>query len=159
MRRFAFLALSAILSTAGCRHGPKAYLLEGLYGDEYFPRLGANELKDPTFAVVLQRLHSGGMETNIFADITVQNVGAAEAEFDPAQIELLVPETGITYFHLTKDKSTVSVPVGLNLISRTTLRPGQKTAGLLFFPTPQGKALVKTLEVSYRGQKLLLAPY
>src|SRR5207248_1558341 len=61
------------------------------------------------------------------------------------------------YFRVTKDKTSVNVPVGLSLLSPLTLRPGQKTAGTLWFPTPSDGVTARTLQLSYRGQVLHFA--
>jgi hypothetical protein len=143
---------------AGCASGPRAVLRGGMWPSSYTPPVGHNQIADKEFVVTINRINNGGMATNFFAEITVRNVGGSAALFDPADIELLVPETGMTYQHITKDKSSVTVPLGFNLMSATRIKPGQMIAGSLWFQTPPYKAEAKTVQLSYHEQQLNFPP-
>jgi hypothetical protein len=151
------LAASAV-SFGGCASGPRPVLRGGMWPSSYTPPVGHNQLRDRNFVVTIDRINNGGMATNFFAQITVRNIGDQTAVFDPAEIELLVPETGMTYQHITKDKSSVTVPLGFNLMSATTIKPGHMIAGSLWFQTPPYKAEAKTVQLSYRDQQLNFPP-
>ena len=74
------------------------------------------------------------------------------------EVELQVPETGLTYFHVTRNAELVSTPPGINVFLKTNLRPGQATQATLWFKTPQGKAEAKTLDVRYHDKTLHFPP-
>jgi len=160
MTRLASILSILTLATAlgGCASGPRPLLRGGMWPSSYTPPVGHNQLADRNFVVTVNRINNGGMATNFFAEITVRNVGGATAVFDPAEIELLVPETGMTYQHITKDKTSVTVPLGFNLMSATRIRPGQMIAGSLWFQTPPYKAEAKTVQLSYREHQLNFPP-
>ncbi len=97
--------------------------------------------------MTLDAIHAGGFNKDFGIDVTLR-----AQRFDPGEVEVTVPGTGISYFHVSKDKSQVTVPAGWTVLLPTTLRPGQAVKGLLWFQTEMGGAKVKSLDVSYRGQ-------
>jgi hypothetical protein len=151
-------ALVVFATLAGCASGPRPVLRGGMWPSSYTPPVGHNQIADHEFVVTVSRINNGGMATNFFAEITVRNVGNSPGVFDPADIELLVPETGMTYQHITKDKTSVTVPLGFNLMSATRLKPGQMIAGSLWFQTPPYKAEAKTVQLSYHDHQLTFPP-
>lgn len=151
------LVLSAAL-LGGCASGPRPILGKNMFGSSYTPPLGKNRFVDRGLIIVVDKVANGSWGQHFFAQVTVRNQGVDEAVFDPAEIELMVPETGMTYNHITKDKSSVTVPLGYNLMSKTTLKPGRAVSGSLWFLTQAFQATAKTLQVSYKDQNLTFPP-
>jgi hypothetical protein len=159
MIRFLGLAFfSTVILATGCATGPQPVLRGGMWGGSYTPPLGHNVLKHDGFVVTVDKIYNGGMATHIFAQVTVRNVGQTTRAFDPADIEIVFPATGMTYQHITKDKSSVTVPLGFNLMSLTTIKPGHMISGSLWFPTPPYKAEARRIQLSYHERTLELPP-
>lgn len=161
MKRYRTTSLGCLVlgaALAACASGPRPLLRGGLFPSTYAPPVGQNRFKDHHLIITVEKIANGAMATNFFAQVTVRNLGTEVAVFDPAEIEILVPETGLTYEHITKDKTTVTVPLGFNLMGRTTLKPGRTITGSLWFMTPAYKAEAKTVQLSYRDQTLTFPP-
>src|SRR5262245_44502188 len=111
------------LSIVGCATAPAgpeiAYLNKcgSFFCDPYLPPAGQNQLVAGRITVTIDKVAVGGNKTDFLFDVTVRNSGAEEIAFDPASIEILVPDTGLTYYHISKDRNLVNVPMGLNLIT------------------------------------------
>lgn len=160
-RRSLFTLCSALLlSTAGlgCSSSNKMLLEGGLFGSDYKPKAGQNEFKNDKLTITLDSIENGGMGTDFAIRATVRNISGAEAMFDPGEVEVQIPETGLSYFHVTRNAELVSTPPGLVVFLKTKLRPGQATQGTLWYKTPQGKAEAKTLDVRYLDQVLHFPP-
>jgi hypothetical protein len=158
LRPIALTLLVATTALGGCASGPRPILGKNMFGSRYTPPLGKNRFKDHGMVIVVDKIANGPWGQHFFAQVTVRNLGTEEAVFDPAEIELLVPETGMTYSHITKDKTSVTVPLGYNLMGKTTLKPGRAVSGSLWFLTQAFEATAKTLQVSYKNQNLTFPP-
>jgi hypothetical protein len=142
----------------GCSSSNSMLLEGGLFGSDYKPKPGQNEFRDDKLTITLDEIKNGGMGTDFAIHATVRNVSNAEVTFDPGEVELQIPETGLTYFHVTRNAELVSTPPGINVFLKTNLRPGQATQATLWFKTPQGKAEAKTLDVRYHDKTLHFPP-
>ena len=146
-------AAAALYATLGaCAPGSRMLLEGGMFGNDYTPPAIANTFDDGTFLLTLASIKNGGMGTDFAIDLTVRNVSQTEATFDPGEVEIHVPETGLSYFHVTRNANLVSVPPGIDVFMKSSLRPNQAMQAMLWFKTPQGKAEAKTLEVIYKGK-------
>jgi hypothetical protein len=145
--------LLLVVLLTGCATGSGSkYLLDGgWFGGKYTPPPTRNRFSDGTFKVTIDAIRAGGFNKDFGIDVTVRNVSMRPERFDPGEVEVTVPETGISYFHVSKDRSHVTLPAGWTVLLPTTLRPGQAVKGLLWYQTPMGAAKVKSLDVSYRG--------
>lgn len=153
-----FLALSLGTLLIGCGGANHAILRGGMWPSSYQPPVGSNHFRDSNLIITIDKISNGGMATNFFAQVTVRNEGATPTVFDPGEIEITVPETGMTYEHITKDRQSVTVPIGYNLMGSTTVKPGRTITGSLWFMTPTYKAVAKTLQVDYRNHSLVFPP-
>ena len=152
-------AAAALYATLGaCAPGSRMLLEGGMFGNDYTPPAIANTFDDGTFLLTLASIKNGGMGTDFAIELTVRNVGKQEATFDPGEVEIHVPETGLSYFHVTRNSNVISVPPGINVFMKTSLRPGQAMQAMLWYKTPQGKAEAKTLDVIYAGKTLHFPP-
>jgi len=103
-------------------------------------------LKSDVFAVTVEDAQTDmGVKDFIF-DVTVENITSSEQVFDSGDLEVRDVASGISYFSISKGKEAVTLPVA-NVITRTTLKAGQKTAGRLWFPTPPVKANGEKIEL------------
>ena len=143
---------------AGCAGGNKMLLEGGLFGDEYKPKGAPNQLKDGDLVVTIDTIKNGAMGTDFGIDCTVRNTGVGTLSFDPGEVEIQIPQTGLTYFHVSKNANLVSVPPGINVLLKGDLKPGQAMEGMLWFKTAQGKAEAKTLDVMFHGHTLHFPP-
>jgi hypothetical protein len=71
------------------------------------PSPGRNQLVGGPIQVTVQHFEPGAGWTNFYAQVMVRNNGVSVVEFDRADIELVIVDSGISYFHVTKDKSSV----------------------------------------------------
>ena len=155
------LWLASVLFASACAtsNSENKVLLEaGLFGNDYRPPDGANQLMVGTCQVTLEKLKNGGMGTDFGIDVNVRNIGSKNTVFDPAEIEIQIPESGLSYFHVTRNANLVNTPPGINVLLKTELRPGQAIEGMLWYKTPPGKAEVKSLDVNYRTTTLHFPP-
>ena len=63
-------------------------------------------------------------------------------------------DEGITQYSISKDKDSISVPLGMNVIARNKMTPGQKIKGTIMMQTNQGEADSKHLSLVYGGKKI-----
>ncbi len=138
----------ALFALAGCG----GVLGVGYFGlSSYTPRVGTNQLKDAAMLVTVDKVWSGGFNTNIYLDVTVRNQSFKPADFDPADMVLIIRDTGISYFHVTKNNPSPNIPPGVQVMPRLQLVGGQAVRGMLMFTTNVGDAKMKALDIAYRA--------
>jgi hypothetical protein len=85
------------------------------------------------------------------------NFPLEEITFDSGELELVDLDSGISYYSISKDKESVSLPKGYErTITRSTLKAGRAISGLLYFVTGRGEAHAKQLKLIYKGVELVL---
>ena len=157
MKKTILLALTLALFAGAC--GPKKIYVVGksMYGGAYKPHEAETAtLTDGPLEVTIHKFRTGGYFTNVFVDIRVRNNGTSEAPFDPGQVELVFPTSGISYYHISRDKTTISTPVGMAAVMMPTMiGPGRAIEGTLMFATAQGAAKkIPAVQIIYNGQSL-----
>jgi hypothetical protein len=155
-----FVLAAVLLSPAACV--PKAhknYYYPPERVTRHEPPSGHDGFDDGTFKI--QFLIMGANPDEFFITANVSNVSDQDAAFDPGQVELKVVETNTTYFHITKDKSAVTLSgawADEAVFMPTTLRPGQTITGVFYFPVGGRKASANAIEVYYGGKTLRFPP-
>ncbi len=125
----------------------------GLMGYHRYNCKNGKILTNNGFQIIIDDVKSGGLSTNYFMDIKIRNVGNSKRFFDSGELELVNSKSGLTFYSVSKDKSSISVPVGMaNLITKTAINPGRMIAGMLWFTTPAHKADARELTMYY-GEK------
>jgi len=134
-----------------------------LYGITRYTSGLPKTLKDDRFAITIdgkeQPPQADMHATDYLMSVQVENVSQSEHVFDTGQLELKDLDTGISYFSVSKDKETESLTGSrANTLTKISLKPGQKTEGVLWFPTPSGKATAKKLELRLGSGAIVLQP-
>ena len=142
----------------GCA-SEKGYLFApGRWQQKYTPPAELTHFSDGVFDITVESL--GANPSVFFADLVVRNSSAEAAVFDPALFELKVVDTGITYFHFSKDKTSVEVPASnRHFLLPVTLKPGQATKGSLLFEVAANEAHAQAVELSYHGVMYRYPPH
>ena len=110
-------------------------------------------LKYNKIQVIIDDIQTGGQYTNYFLNVKIKNTGSKEAVFDSGILELVDPDSGLTFYSISKDKSSISVPVQMsNLITTASLKPDRMIAGMLWFTTQPRAANCKKLRLYYGDQ-------
>jgi hypothetical protein len=162
-RKLSQLTLACLIAVFGvaCRHaprGPVPVLAEDFWPQTYEVPATLNVMQVGFLQVMVHSISNGAGSTNIYADLTIKNLGTEPAEFNPDLFEVVIEDTGVTYFHITRDAGQVTVPVGFNLARRVALRPGQATQASLWFNTQQGAAFGKRVTLRCGDVVLALPP-
>lgn len=143
--------VGGLLALAGCI-GP------GLYGIKVYTP-AAPALSDGRFAITFNtkmRPSTGENNKDYLFAVTVENVSGQEATLDSGELDLNDLETGITYFSISKDTTSVTLSQQRSdVITRRTLKPGQKIEGRFWFQTPAGKATAKRFELKLGSATVL----
>ena len=127
----------------------------GMYGFTYRPS-NSDVLKNERFALSISAPpQTEWRATNFLFSVSVQNISSEEQVFDTGELEVKDLTTGVSYFSISKDKELVSLPADkTNVITKITLKPGQKIGGRLWFVTGDQEATAKKIELKSGNQSL-----
>ena len=110
----------------------------------------SNQLK-----IVVNRISTGTYNTNYFIDIRIKNNSTKNILFDSGDLSVKKLSNEISYFSISKDKDSVTVPVGSgNILTRINLEPGQATEGRIWISTQNGEADGSPIELHFKGATL-----
>ena len=139
---------------------PSPGCLHAMYGIKHYQSGLPKVLRDERFTITIdakEAPHSDFRATDYLMLVQVKNISQADQLFDTGELELKDLDTGISYFSVSKDKDSVTVPSSrANTLTKVTLEPAQKIEGVLWFPTPDGKATANKLELRLHNQAVLL---
>ena len=140
MKTIAILLITTLM--IGCSN--TAYHSEGL-----------NSFETESIKIEVERFNSGIGNTDYYLHIIVQNLTNTELFFDTADLELVNPTTGISYYSISRDLSKIKLNSnGMNLLTSTKLMPNRKIMGYVLFPTGSNNAKAESLELFYSNKKL-----
>ena len=123
----------------------------GIYGVRM--KTTPESIKSNNLEITISKVKTGAYNTNYYIYAKIKNNGKEELTFDSGDLELTNEKSGLTYYSISKDKSSVTVPATLNnLITRITLKPQRATEGVIWISTPNFKAKGKKLKLIYGDQ-------
>ena len=129
-----------------------------MYGFIYRP-VNSDVLKDERFTLTIwdnPPPQTAGKATDFYFGVTVQNIDSKQRVFDTGALEVKDLTTGVSYFSVSKSKEPVSLPASkADVITKVSLKPGQKIEGRLWFITGRGKANAKKIELKMGSQSLI----
>ena len=135
-----------ILVISGCAIFPAGYTPVG-------KALPAS-LQNKQWQLTFSSISTGARSTHYWASVTIKNVGQSEAVFDGGDVELTDLNSGVTYFSIGKDKTSVTIQHQVKLILRERIRPGQAIEGVIQYETMVGRAIAKKLRSSWDGKSI-----
>ena len=141
-----------ILVISGCA----IPLSTGLFPAGYTP-IGKTlpaSLQNKQWQLTFSSITAGASSTHYWASVTIKNVGQSEAVFDGGDVELTDLNSGLTYFSIGKDKTSVTIQHQVKLILRERIRPGQAIEGVIQYETMVGRAIAKKLRSSWDGKSI-----
>lgn len=147
--KFAIIPALAVLLIAGCG---------GMYGYVHYVNDDAPVVFETNrFKIAISFMSTGMNYTNYYSSVTVKNKTNRDQEFDTGAMELIIEKTGISYYSISKDKDSVSVPRGMSdIILRTQLKAGRAIEGRIWFTTPPGKANADVIKLIFDGHSIML---
>ncbi|MGA2615514.1 MAG: DUF4352 domain-containing protein [Spirochaetia bacterium] len=142
-KKIADFFLLAVVSTlvVGCL---------AMYGVSMY-KLPSSPVQISPFELTIKKAQSDINATNYGIDVIVKNTSAEDATLDSGDFELLDVASGLSYYSISKDKESVSLPKGYErTITKTTVKAGRSISGMLFFVTGRGEAIAKQLRLIYK---------
>lgn len=119
-----------------------------IYG--YEMEADTDTLQIGPFQITIDSMRSGGYCKDYVMHIVIRNTSDTVQYFNTDFIELVDKESGFTYYSISKDKESISVPSSMTgIITRASIKPNRAIPGYIWFVTPQGKADNKTKELYY----------
>jgi len=141
-------ALTALL-IAGCG---------GMYGlVRYVDNDAPVVFETNRFKITISYMSTGMHNTNYYSSVTVKNKTNRDQVFDTGEMELIIEKTGISYYSISKDKDSISLPKNMSdVILTSKLKAGRAIEGRIWFSTPPGKANADVLKLTFDGRSIML---
>jgi len=144
-----FLVCSILLGGCSTMYGKSMMKAQKIHKYSY-PR--TQTLRNDKFEISLTMVYSGNQRMNYYVFMRVKNISEEKAVFNSEELELLEPNSGLSFYSVSKDKETVETSgMYSDLITNMTLKPGRMTEGFVIFITRKGRATADNLEL-YLGK-------
>lgn len=144
--KLAIIPVLAALLIAGC---------VGMYGLRYVDSEAPVVFETKRFTITISYMSTGAGYTNYYSSVMVKNKTNREQMFDTGEMELIIEKTGISYYSISKDRDSVSLPRSMSdMILKTRVKAGRAIEGRIWFSTPPGKANAEVVKLEFDGRSI-----